>query len=148
MKIQGKQGFTLIELIMVIAIIGLLAAIALPKFQDLSSAAKQGSAKGALGAVRSVLAIEYAKSATGGLPAAYPTVNIDTANASLFFADGQAPKNPIPTPPTIGVKAVNATQAGTQTDDTFGFWYVSISSNANYGKAGAFSDGAVDTSGF
>jgi len=54
------NGFTLIELVMVIVIIGILAAVAIPKFVDLSAQAKNGATKGALGAMRSAVSIYYA----------------------------------------------------------------------------------------
>lgn len=57
---RQQQGFTLIELIMVIVILGILSAFALPKFADLSSDARSASREGLLGAVKSASAIAHA----------------------------------------------------------------------------------------
>jgi len=62
MKRNGQQGFTLIELIMVIVILGILAATALPKFVDLSEDAHKATADAVLGAANSAAAMNYAKS--------------------------------------------------------------------------------------
>jgi prepilin-type N-terminal cleavage/methylation domain-containing protein len=60
-KRGGKRlGFTLIELMLVVAIIGLLAAIAIPKFSDMVIRAKEAAIKGKLGALRSAVTIYYA----------------------------------------------------------------------------------------
>jgi prepilin-type N-terminal cleavage/methylation domain-containing protein len=58
--ITREGGFTLIELIMVIVILGLLAAVAIPKFTNLSSEATVAAEAGMVGGVRSAIATLHA----------------------------------------------------------------------------------------
>ncbi len=59
------EGFTLIELMIVIAIVGLIAATAMPKFSDLLEKAREARTKGNLSAIRSALYLYYGSNAEG-----------------------------------------------------------------------------------
>ncbi len=56
---RKSKGFTLIELMIVVAIIGILAAIAIPRFANLIDRAREARTQGNLGAIRSAMAICY-----------------------------------------------------------------------------------------
>ena len=57
---QNQRGFTLIELVMVIVILGVLAAVALPKFVDLKGDAQAAATLGVAGGLSSAATVNYA----------------------------------------------------------------------------------------
>ena len=85
---HSESGFTLIELVIVIVILGILAAVAIPKYEDMREQARVATLKGQLGSIRSAIAIQYARNALNG-NATFPTLD------GTIFADGRVPKEPV-----------------------------------------------------
>ena len=83
MLVRNKRGFTLIELVLVITILGILAVAALPSFIDVSTNARQSSRDGVTGAVRSGVGLFRANDLVqNGPPGIYPAT-LDAAAAGV-----------------------------------------------------------------
>lgn len=72
MRYTRHSGFTLIELVIVIVILGILAAAALPRFSDLSQDARLAAVNGLAGSLRSAASIAHATQLAKGYSAAIP----------------------------------------------------------------------------
>ncbi|HXF66694.1 MAG TPA: type II secretion system protein [Burkholderiales bacterium] len=96
-----QQGFTLVELIVVIVILGILAATALPRFVNLQNEARVSAVQGFAGGVRSAVAVVQAKWFAAGSTGA-STVNMADGTT---VAVSTGPTGGIPTGAALGIGA-------------------------------------------
>ncbi len=71
---SDRRAFTLIELMAVVLILSILAGVALPKFFDYQTTARESACKGSLGGIRAGISNFYANEAVVNGAAAYPTL--------------------------------------------------------------------------
>lgn len=118
-----RKGFTLIELVTVIVILGILSAVALPVYLDYRQDAKVAACKGMLGGIRSAIANYYARSSTdsGGGVLKFPALtDITTVGNVLTDTIGD---NPFDTDSTKNNVNASASAKGTVTGTNGGWNY-------------------------
>lgn len=113
---QVQRGFTLIELVMVIVILGVLAAVAVPKFVNLKGDAESAALAGVAGAISSASAINYAARSIGN--GGTTTIGKTCAEAATAILQGGVPSGYTLSGTLVGVTAgttVDCTLTGTGT---------------------------------
>lgn len=93
-RFRRRAGFTLIELVTVIVILGVLSVVAVPVYLDYTKDAKESACRGALGVMRSAIANfhMYLGTPAGGGTVRYPTIGEFTTPGTVLQSD--LPPNP------------------------------------------------------
>ena len=124
---NNKKGFTLIELMIVVAIIGILAAIAIPKFADLINKSKEGATKGSLSSVRSAIQVYYGDN-EGWFPADVASLDSLTAGGKYL---NEVPKTKLPGTAHPDIATVNNSTPTAAGFDAGGWNYVNTPATPN-----------------
>ncbi len=106
-----EKGFTLIELIIVLVLISLVAAIAIPKYLDLTTQAKEKALRGNLSNIRGAISMQFSKSILDNV-AAYPTLNATIFQGGIMPDDVYTPTNNVVTSTNDPIAAGDFTDAG------------------------------------
>lgn len=112
---QAQRGFTLIELVMVIVILGVLAAVAVPKFVNLKSDAQAAALAGVTGGITSASAVNYA-SRSVSVGYGTTTAALTCSAAATAILQGGLPNGYTVNATVVGAAGTTTSCVVTQTD--------------------------------
>jgi prepilin-type N-terminal cleavage/methylation domain-containing protein len=132
---KKQNGFTLVELMIVVAIIGILAAVAIPKFAQMLEKSREGATKGNLSAIKSAVSNYYADQQGN-----YPQTALTTATWSLVVG-GTTTTYPAFVPQYIDqISPVKVTAASTFNATSYQNGGPGVGSSANAITTGTWSN--------
>ena len=111
---SDQKGFTLIELVVIIVVLGILASVAIPKYRSIVAESREASCKGALGGLRSGVSVYYANAAATTGTATWPA--IDSVRTLGVVMEQDIPDNPYQSdaPDSIVTGVTKGTIVGTR----------------------------------
>ena len=129
---RGEGGFTLIELIIVLVVLGLLAAVAVPRYVDLRAQALKSTAKATLDAGRAAVMLDFAsKVVNAGSYTSIFTLTGDMTSPSTGLTNLEALMEGRPNyPGTGGATAGAYCTAAATTSDCFHWFVVDVGSSS------------------
>jgi len=120
-KMTRSAGFTLIEIIITIVILGIISSVAVVKYQDIGLESKKSSCRSALGGMRSAISLYYSSSALKFMSADWPELDsMRTVGVVMEFA---IPPNPFQLPDRAPDSIVEGVTPGVTVGNRGGWAY-------------------------
>jgi len=135
-KLSSIKGFTLIELMVVIVILGILAAVIAPRVPQFVNKAKEGKTKGNLGTLRSALNIYYSDN-----EGSYPTDNLASMTVGSKYLKEMPQMETAAFPGITNTHKHGPTNTVTKADgatdlsgDNGGWYYQNVNTQSDWGS--------------